>query len=56
MPKFMTYQRPTPVNKNAWTGRPGTKPYQPVRKGKTAPTAPEPAKPAAVLPPPFKPS
>jgi hypothetical protein len=23
MPKFMTYQRPVPVNKQSWAGRPG---------------------------------
>lgn len=32
MPKFMTYQRPTPVNKAAWSGRPAANPYQPERK------------------------
>lgn len=32
MPKFMTYQRPTPVNKSSWTGRAGSNPYQPVRR------------------------
>jgi hypothetical protein len=24
MPKFMTYQRPAPVNKANWRGKPGT--------------------------------
>lgn len=49
MPKFMTYQRPVPVNKANWNGRSGGNPYQPVRKLKLAtPPAPEPAKP--VLP------
>ena len=28
----MTYQRPTPVNKNAWTGRAGANPYQRTHK------------------------
>ena len=32
MPKFMTYQRPTPINKQSWAGRPGANPYQPVRR------------------------
>jgi len=32
MPKFMTYQRPAPVNKQSWGGRAGATPYQPVRK------------------------
>jgi len=29
MPKFMTYQRPAPVNKTSWSGRPGGNAYQP---------------------------
>ena len=37
MPKFMTYQRPTPVNKQNWAGRPGANPYQPARKQGSAP-------------------
>lgn len=37
MPKFMTYQRPTPVNKQSWGGRPGATPYQPQRKQGSAP-------------------
>ena len=28
MPKFMTYQRPAPVNKTSWSGRPGGNAYQ----------------------------
>ncbi|HEV2514712.1 MAG TPA: hypothetical protein VGV07_05655 [Devosia sp.] len=32
MPKFMTYQRPNPVNKQSWAGRSGATPYQPIRK------------------------
>lgn len=31
MPKFMTYQRPTPVNKQSWSGKPGHA-YGPIRK------------------------
>jgi|EndMetStandDraft_6_1072998.scaffolds.fasta_scaffold4732473_1 hypothetical protein len=31
MPKFMTYQRPVPVNKQSWGGKPGHA-YGPVRK------------------------
>lgn len=50
MPKFMTYQRPIPVNKTNWNGKPGGNPYQPVRKLKKQS---EPAKPA--LPNGFKP-
>ena len=45
MPKFMTYQRPTPVNKANWGNKPGGSPYQPIRKAKPE----EPAKPS--LPP-----
>ncbi len=37
MPKFSTYQRPMPVNKAGWTGRPGT-PF-----GKPGKQAPKPA-------------
>ena len=33
MPKFLTYQRPAPVNKQAWLGKPGQA-YGPVRKPK----------------------
>jgi hypothetical protein len=36
MPKFMTYQRPIPVNKANWSGKPGGHPYQPIRKVKAA--------------------
>ncbi len=32
MPKFMTYQRPTPVNKANWTGRTDPNPFQPLRR------------------------
>ena len=46
MPKFMTYQRPTPVNKTSWNGKPGAKPYQPARKPGAARPAHEPQKPA----------
>lgn len=35
MPKFMTYQRPTPVNKAGWGGRSGANPYQPIRRSGT---------------------
>jgi len=45
MPKFMTYQRPTPVNKQGWAGRPGANPYQPVRRSPGHPV-PELQKPA----------
>ena len=31
MPKFLSYQRPTPVNKQSWGGKPGQA-YGPVRK------------------------
>ncbi len=31
MPKFMTYQRPAPVNKQSWGGKPGHG-FGPVRK------------------------
>jgi len=44
MPKFMTYQRPAPVNKTSWTGRPGGNAYQPIRRPAAHP-APEPHKP-----------
>ena len=40
MPKFITYQRPQPVNKAAWggkNGRPGGNPYQPVRRQQLPP-------------------
>jgi hypothetical protein len=37
MPKFMTYQRPTPVNKQSWGSPPGARPYQPARKPGSAP-------------------
>jgi len=36
MPKFMTYQRPTPVNKANWGPRTGANPYQPVRRNQPA--------------------
>lgn len=46
MPKFMTYQRPAPVNKANWTGKPGGNPYP-------APPAVRPALPKpGVTPPP----
>lgn len=32
MPKFMTYQRPTPVSKANWGSKPGGNPFQPVRR------------------------
>lgn len=32
MPKFLTYQRPTPINKAGWGGRSGTNPYLPIRR------------------------
>lgn len=48
MPKFMTYQRPAPVNKQSWNGRPTANPHQPVRRS-TGPAAPEPHR--LVLPP-----
>lgn len=31
MPKFMTYQRPAPINKQSWGGKPGHA-YGPLRK------------------------
>lgn len=31
MPKFFSYQRPAPVNKQAWGGKPGYA-YGPIRK------------------------
>ncbi len=37
MPKFITYQRPAPVNKAAWGGKPGGNPYQPVRRPQLPP-------------------
>jgi hypothetical protein len=50
MPKFMTYQRPAPVNKNAWAGRPGANPYQPPRKGgRQLPEGAKPGLPAPLL-------
>jgi hypothetical protein len=54
MPKFMTYQRPVPVNKTAWAGRPGAN--VPGRKAKAARTAPEQQRPRrpALLPADFK--
>ncbi|MDB5538748.1 MAG: hypothetical protein JWQ89_475 [Devosia sp.] len=52
MPKFMTYQRPVPVNKANWTGKPGADAYLPARKLKAAaPPATEPARPALPVPP-----
>ena len=55
MPKFMTYQRPTPVNKAAWSGRPAANPYQPERKPGAAHAAHERQKPALpILPTSFK--
>lgn len=54
MPKFMTYQRPAPVNKAAWRGKPAANPYQPVRRP-GAHAAHEPQKPALpILPASFK--
>ena len=48
MPKFITYQRPAPVNKGKWAGRPGAPPMT-RKEGKKLPTlAPE--APAAKLP------
>jgi hypothetical protein len=35
MPKFMTYQRPTPVNKQSWGGKTGHG-FAPVRKAPQA--------------------
>lgn len=47
MPKFMTYQRPAPVNKAAWGGgRPGGNPQQPLRRQPATPTPSQPASPA----------
>jgi hypothetical protein len=37
MPKFLTYQRPAPVNKQNWSGKPGT------TYGKPGRHAPKPA-------------
>jgi hypothetical protein len=41
MPKFMTYQRPTPVNTAAWGGKAGRSPYQPVRRQAASKPSPE---------------
>jgi hypothetical protein len=41
MPKFMTYQRPTPVNTAAWGGKAGHSPYQPVRRQPASKPSPE---------------
>ncbi len=56
MPKFMTYQRPTPVNKDAWMGRSGTNPHRPGRNGKTVPAVLEATRPTlrVILPTGFK--
>ncbi len=49
MPKFMTYQRPTPVNKSAWGGgKAGGNPYQPARRSPAPPIPDQSA--AQVLP------
>ena len=48
MPKVMTYQRPAPVNKTSWSGRPGGNAYQPVRR---PPARPLPGPQALTLPP-----
>lgn len=37
MPKFITYQRPAPVNKANWGGRPAGNPYLPVRRAPAPP-------------------
>ena len=48
MPKFMTYQRPAPVNKSAGGGgKTGGNPHQPVRR---LPAAPGLTQPAPALP------
>ena len=31
MPKFMTYQRPAPVNRGNWNATPGRKPVLPIK-------------------------
>jgi len=40
MPKFATYQRPAPVNKASWGGKPGGSPYQPGRRPQLPPVQP----------------
>ncbi len=37
MPKFITYQRPAPVNKAAWNGGKPGNPYAPVRRPQLPP-------------------
>ncbi|WP_156342782.1 hypothetical protein [Devosia sp. A16] len=32
MPKFITYQRPAPVNKQSWGGRQSSNAYPPIRR------------------------
>jgi hypothetical protein len=53
MPKFMTYQRPLPVNKARWNGKSGN-PHQPARAlppaAKPAPEQPKPVFPAGFKP------
>ncbi len=57
MPKFMTYQRPTPVNKANWTGSNARNPHQPVRGPSRVAKAQDAAKPALpARPPGFKPN
>jgi hypothetical protein len=41
MPKFITYQRPAPVNKAGWGGgKPDRHPYQPLRRPPLPPVQP----------------
>jgi hypothetical protein len=44
MPKFITYQRPAPVNKAGWAGKPGAAQGKPDKRApKPAPEARSPA-------------
>jgi hypothetical protein len=47
MPKFITYQRPAPVNKAGWGGgKAGRHPHQPVRRPQLPPVVHGPPGPA----------
>ena len=44
MPKFITYQRPAPVNKSSWHGNPGASFGKPGKRGpRSAPATRKPA-------------